>query len=74
MEKLATQRQLAAVVRRRRESLDFSQESFADSIGMHRAYYSALERGERNLTLQTLAKVAAGLRTDIATLAKQANI
>jgi transcriptional regulator with XRE-family HTH domain len=74
MEKSAPQKRLAATLRKRREALDFSQESFADSIGMHRAYYSALERGERNLTLQTFARVAAGLKTDIATLAKLANI
>jgi transcriptional regulator with XRE-family HTH domain len=38
-----------------------SQEAFADQIEMHRAYYSAIERGERNLTLGTLQRVAKGL-------------
>lgn len=74
MDKLTAQKQMAAALRRRREGLDFSQESFADSVGMHRAYYSSLERGERNFTIQTLAKVAKGLKTDIAALAKQAEI
>ena len=74
MEKLTVQKKLAVALRRRREALEFSQERFADSIGMHRAYYSGLERGERNLTIQTLTRVAKGLKTDIATLAKQAGI
>ncbi len=74
MDKLTAQKRLAAALRRQREGLNFSQEKFADSIGMHRAYYSGLERGERNLTIQTLVRVARGLKTDIATLAKQAGI
>jgi len=54
--------------------MKISQEVFADSIGMHRAYYSSLERGERNVTIQTLARVAEGLRVTIASLAKDAAI
>lgn len=65
---------LAAAIRARREQLKFSQDSFADEIGMHRAYYSSIERGERNLTVQTLLRVASGLRTDVAGLAKLASI
>jgi len=74
MEKATIQWQLAQVVRARREALKISQEAFADSIGMHRAYYSSIERGERNLTVETLARVAKGLRVTIATLAKDAAI
>ena len=52
---------LGRALRKRREALGFSQESFADDIGMHRTYYSAIERGEKNLQLDTLQKVARGL-------------
>ncbi len=52
-------------LRKRRESLGVSQEAFADRIGMHRTYYSALERGESNLTIRTLEKVCLGLRTKL---------
>jgi transcriptional regulator with XRE-family HTH domain len=45
MEKATIQRRLGGVVRARREALKVSQEHFADSIGMHRAYYSSIERG-----------------------------
>lgn len=30
-------------------------------IGMHRTYYSAIERGEKNLQLDTLLRICSGL-------------
>lgn len=41
-----------------------SQEAFAEKVGMHRTYYSAIERGEKNVTLVTLSRVtdALGIR------------
>lgn len=63
---------LGETIRSRRQALDLSQEGFADSIGMHRAYYSSIERGERNLTLTTIARVASGLQCNIADLFKAA--
>lgn len=56
----------------RRTALGYSQDSFADAIGMHRAYYSAIERGERNLTLQTMVRVAEGLEVRPSELLKAA--
>lgn len=56
---------LGKAFRKRREALGFSQESYADEIGMHRTYYSAIERGENNLQLDTLQKVCEGLETSI---------
>lgn len=65
---------VGTALRTRRLELGYSQETFADSIGMHRAYYSSLERGERNLTLQTLWRVAKGLKTKASDLLKLAGI
>lgn len=42
----------------------YSQEAFADHMGVHRTYFGAVERGERNLTLQTLEKIAIFLDVD----------
>jgi transcriptional regulator with XRE-family HTH domain len=39
----------------------FSQESFADHCGLHRTYMGGIERGERNLTIQTVLTVSRGL-------------
>lgn len=74
MDKVTLQMKLGAAVRERREALEFSQDSFADAIGMHRAYYSAIERGERNVTLNTIARVAEGLDMQLAELMAEAAI
>lgn len=66
------QRKVGAAIRARREARGVSQESFADEIGMHRAYYSKIERGERNLTLTTLERVASGLGIRVSQLLKEA--
>jgi len=55
-------------IRAHREHAGYSQESFADHVGMHRAYYSAIERGEKNVTLVTLNRVAKGLRLTLSEL------
>lgn len=68
------QTRLGAAIRERRQASGFSQDTFADSIGMHRAYYSAIERGERNVTLSTLSRLAEGLETPIARLMAEASL
>lgn len=45
-----------------------SQEGLADRLGVHRTYLGGVERGERNLTLQTLERIAEGLDVDAARL------
>ena len=74
MDKVTLQMKLGAAVRARREALQFSQDTFADEIGMHRAYYSAIERGERNVTLHTIARVAAGLGVTLSELMRTAGL
>lgn len=73
MDNDALQINLGIVIRAKRESLGYSQDSFADVIGMHRAYYASIERGERNLTLGTLVRVARGLGVRPAKLLDQAD-
>lgn len=51
-----------------------SKEAFADKIGMHWAYYSALERGESNLTLRTLRRVCIGLGAKIWEVLRDADL
>lgn len=38
------QLRVALAMRRRREGLGVSQEAFADRVGLHRTYYSSIER------------------------------
>jgi transcriptional regulator with XRE-family HTH domain len=55
------QKVLGSRIRERRARQGFSQESFADHCGLHRTYMGGIERGERNLTIQTVSTVAKGL-------------
>jgi transcriptional regulator with XRE-family HTH domain len=72
MDDAALQEKLGAAIRERRMALKMSQEAFADSIKMHRAYYSKIERGERNVTIATLWRVAEGLRLAPSQLLREA--
>ena len=65
---------VGTAIRKKREGLKVSQEAFADSIRMHRAYYSSIERGQRNLTIRVLAKVAKGLDVKIAEIFRTAGL
>lgn len=53
---------LGLAIRARREALEVSQEALADAAGMDRAHMGKIERGERNVTLLNLLKIAAALR------------
>ncbi|HVQ57342.1 MAG TPA: helix-turn-helix transcriptional regulator [Solirubrobacterales bacterium] len=55
------QRTLGRNIRAYREARGLSQEAFAEMIGFHRTYVGGLERGERNLTLKNVEKIAAKL-------------
>jgi DNA-binding XRE family transcriptional regulator len=55
-------------VRSLRAAAGYSQESFADAIGVHRTYMGTLERGDANPTLDMIARIARGLRLTLTTL------
>ena len=62
-----------AAVRERRNELEISQEDAADATRMDRTYYSGIERGLRNPSLAVLYRLADGLRTTLADLARRAD-
>lgn len=62
------QRRLGANLRAERLARGLSQEAFADVLGVHRTYMGGLERGERNVTLQTIERLAQRLGVDAASL------
>lgn len=64
------QKRLAANVRRLRLAASLSQEELATRCGLHRTYVGAIERGERNVTLQALAKIAVALGVEPTDLLK----
>jgi transcriptional regulator with XRE-family HTH domain len=74
MDEATLQQRLGTAIRERRSALGYSQDTFADAISMHRAYYSSIERGERNLTLATMQRVAEGLETPLSALLASAGV
>jgi len=55
-------------VRRRRRKLGVSQEEFADMCGLDRTYIGGIERGERNLSLLNIEKIAKTFRISLSEL------
>jgi transcriptional regulator with XRE-family HTH domain len=47
-----------------RQARGMSQEAFADHLQFHRTYMGGAERGERNLTLKSLERIAGRLGLD----------
>jgi transcriptional regulator with XRE-family HTH domain len=47
-----------------REAEELSQEAFAERLGFHRTYWAGIERGERNLTLRSVERIAAKLKIE----------
>ncbi|HBN9911798.1 TPA: helix-turn-helix transcriptional regulator, partial [Pseudomonas aeruginosa] len=54
----------AANVRRRRLELGLSQEELAEAAGVHRTYVGMLERGEKNVTIYNIERIAIALRVE----------
>jgi len=52
------QRTLGRNLRAHREAAGLSQEAFAEQLGFHRTYMGGLERGERNLSLRSVERIA----------------
>ncbi|ENI4023107.1 helix-turn-helix transcriptional regulator [Pseudomonas aeruginosa] len=58
----------AANVRRKRLELGFSQEELAERTDVHRTYVGMLERGEKNVTIYNIERIAQALETEPWTL------
>ncbi|MCG8586261.1 MAG: helix-turn-helix domain-containing protein [Pirellulales bacterium] len=55
-------------VRELRSDLEYSQESFAHEAGVDRTYMGGIERGERNVALRNIEKIADALGISISDL------
>jgi transcriptional regulator with XRE-family HTH domain len=67
------QRRFGRNLRRYREERGLSQEAFADMVGVHRTYMGGVERGERNLTLRSVERLAAVIEVDPLNLLAEAD-
>jgi len=62
------------VIREKREALELSQERFANLCGMHRTYMGPIERGERNVSLLNIRRIASVLGLKLSELFAAAKI
>ena len=54
-------REFGMRVRKLREAAGWSQEDFAEHCDLHRTYVGSIERGERNVAILNIRKIAAAL-------------
>lgn len=54
-------RQLASIILNKRQQMGISQEEIARRSKLHRTYISDVERGERNISVESLRRIAAAL-------------
>jgi transcriptional regulator with XRE-family HTH domain len=64
------QRAFGKRVRALREARDWSQETMGEACDLHWTYIGQVERGERNLGIQSVYKIAKGLKITMAELMK----
>ena len=55
-------------IRRLREEQGINQEEAAERCGLHRTYYSGVERGVRNVSLRNIEKLGQGLKVNLTDL------
>lgn len=58
-------------MRRRRQARGWTIEDLAERSGLHWTYVGQVERGERNISLLNIVRLAAGLRCDPADLMRR---
>jgi len=63
---------LGRAVRRLRTDAGFSQEGFADACHLHRTYIGSVERGETNISLDNIERIARTLRLPVSRLFAEA--
>jgi transcriptional regulator with XRE-family HTH domain len=56
------QERLGKIIRDKRKEMGYSQEAFASFCGIHRTYMGAIERGERNVSLMNIIRIANALK------------
>jgi len=59
---------LGQAIRKRRLALGLSQEKLGEKADLHWTYIGGIERGERNVSLVNIVKIARALRTRVSEL------
>ena len=67
-------KQFGEVINYMRRSNGLSQDKLAKAAGLHRTYISDIERGQRNLSLESMVKIAVALDVKVAEIFRQARL
>ena len=67
------QKQFGKKVRELRTQNGYSQEAFTFKCGLHRTYIGCIERGEKNITITNIEKIAKTLKVEISQLFSSSN-
>ncbi|MFO9416550.1 helix-turn-helix transcriptional regulator [Legionella pneumophila serogroup 1] len=59
---------IGKIIRDTRKEKGYSQEDFASQAQLGRTYMGRIERGEQNMSIQTLIQIALVLRVEVAAL------
>jgi transcriptional regulator with XRE-family HTH domain len=59
---ITIQKRFGERVRKLRKEQGYSQEEFAFACGLHRTYIGSIERGEKNITIGNIEKIAKALK------------
>lgn len=65
---------LGDAIRAHRKSTGMSQEALADACGIERSHMGKIERGERNVSVLNVARIAKALDTSVASLMSSAEL
>lgn len=63
---------LGRAIRRLRSKAGHSQEGFAHAVGLHRTYIGSVERGERNISLDNIERLARHCGLTVSRLLREA--
>jgi transcriptional regulator with XRE-family HTH domain len=74
LQKTAVNEAVGRTIRAARKEQGYTQEAFALAAGLDRSYMGAIERGEFNLTVDTLLKITAALGTSASELLARAGL